>query len=79
MLNILEDYYDLREFRKAKSDPEDQEGRSFDIVAAEFRIKEKESLTMPDFHPAPRKQACSARAADPAPRSAGNVKWKLKK
>jgi len=41
MQEELEDYYDLRELRKAKSDPKNQEGRSFDIVAAELGLKKR--------------------------------------
>ncbi|GJQ49627.1 MAG: type II toxin-antitoxin system Phd/YefM family antitoxin [Candidatus Kuenenia stuttgartiensis] len=43
MQEELEDYYDLRELRKAKSDSKNQEGRSFDIVAAELGLKKKKA------------------------------------
>ena len=38
MQNELEDYDDLRELRKAKADPKNQNGRSFDVVAAELGL-----------------------------------------
>lgn len=43
MQEELEDYYDLCELRKAKSDPGNQEGRSFDIVAAKLGLKKKKA------------------------------------
>ena len=38
MQNELEDYDDLRELRKAKTDPKNQNGRPFDLVAAELGL-----------------------------------------
>ena len=38
MQNELEDYDDLRELRKAKTDPKNRRGRPFDVVAAELGL-----------------------------------------
>lgn len=43
MQEELEDYYDLRELWKAKSDPGNQGGRSFDTVAAKLGLKKKKT------------------------------------
>ncbi|MBI5101486.1 MAG: type II toxin-antitoxin system Phd/YefM family antitoxin [Nitrospirae bacterium] len=37
----LEDYHDLLELRRAKSDPRNRKGRAFHIVAAELGLKKK--------------------------------------
>lgn len=41
MQEELEDYYDLLELRRAKSDPRNQKGRSFETVATELGLKKK--------------------------------------
>jgi PHD/YefM family antitoxin component YafN of YafNO toxin-antitoxin module len=41
MQEDLEDYSDLRDLRKAKVDPMNQQGRSFDDVAKELGLKKK--------------------------------------
>jgi len=41
MQEELEDYYDLVELRRAKSDPRNRQGRAFNIVAAELGLKKK--------------------------------------
>jgi len=41
MQEELEDYHDLLELRRAKSDPRNQQGRAFNIVAAELGLKKK--------------------------------------
>jgi hypothetical protein len=41
MQEDLEDYHDLRELRKAKLDPKNKQGRSFDVVAAELGLTQK--------------------------------------
>ena len=38
MQEELEDYRDLRELRKAKVDPKNQQGRPFDVVATELGL-----------------------------------------
>lgn len=43
MQEELEDYYDLRELRRAKSDPKNQEGRLFNVVAAELGLKKRKT------------------------------------
>jgi PHD/YefM family antitoxin component YafN of YafNO toxin-antitoxin module len=43
MQEELEDYHDLRELRKAKVDPKNKQGRSFDVVAAELGLKKKKA------------------------------------
>jgi hypothetical protein len=37
----LEDYYDLRDLRRAKADPQNRQGRQFDTVAEELGLKRK--------------------------------------
>ena len=37
----LEDYYDLRDLRRAKADPQNRQGRQFDTVAEELGLKKK--------------------------------------
>ncbi|MEK7450178.1 MAG: type II toxin-antitoxin system Phd/YefM family antitoxin [Planctomycetota bacterium] len=39
----LEDYHDLRDLRKAKIDPKNQQGRSFDVVATELGLIKKKA------------------------------------
>jgi PHD/YefM family antitoxin component YafN of YafNO toxin-antitoxin module len=41
MQEELEDYHDLRELRKAKSDSKNKQGRSFDVVATELGLTKK--------------------------------------
>ena len=41
MQEELEDYDDLKELRKAKADPKNQNGRPFDVVAAELGLTKK--------------------------------------
>jgi hypothetical protein len=41
MQEDLEDYSDLKTLRKAKLDPVNQQGRSFDEVAKELGLKKK--------------------------------------
>ncbi len=41
MQEELEDYHDLLELRRAKSDPRNQKGPAFNIVAAELGLKKK--------------------------------------
>jgi len=41
MQEELEDYHDLLQLRRAKSDPRNQQGRSFNIVAAALALKKK--------------------------------------
>ena len=43
MQNELEDYDDLRELRKAKADPKNQNGRPFDVVAAELGLIKRQA------------------------------------
>lgn len=45
MSEELEDYYDLRDLRKAKADPRNRKGRQFDIVAKELGLKRKRGKT----------------------------------
>jgi PHD/YefM family antitoxin component YafN of YafNO toxin-antitoxin module len=44
MQESLEDYFDLRDLRKAKVDPMNQQGRSFVDVAKELGLKKKTVL-----------------------------------
>ena len=37
----LEDYYDLRDLRRAKADPQNRQGRQFDTVAEKLGLKRK--------------------------------------
>jgi len=39
MQEALEDYSDLRELRRAKADPKNQQGRPFHIVAKELGLR----------------------------------------
>lgn len=39
----LEDYHDLRDLRKAKVDPKNQQGRPFDVVSKELELKKKKA------------------------------------
>jgi PHD/YefM family antitoxin component YafN of YafNO toxin-antitoxin module len=41
MQEDLEDYSDLRDLRRAKLDPMNQQGRSFDDVAKELGLKKR--------------------------------------
>lgn len=41
MQEDLEDYIDLKDLRRAKVDPINQQGRSFDDVAKELGLKKK--------------------------------------
>ena len=41
MREELEDYHDLRDLRRAKADPRNQEGRPFHTVAEELGLKKK--------------------------------------
>lgn len=41
MQEELEDYHDLLELRRAKSDHRNQQGRAFNVVAAELGLKKK--------------------------------------
>jgi hypothetical protein len=41
MQGDLEDYNDLRDLRKTKADPRNQQGRRFDDVANELGLKKK--------------------------------------
>ena len=43
MQEELEDYDDLKELRKAKVDPKNQNGRPFDLVAAELGLTKKKA------------------------------------
>ncbi|MBI4843902.1 MAG: type II toxin-antitoxin system Phd/YefM family antitoxin [Nitrospirae bacterium] len=43
MQEELEDYHDLRELRKAKGDPKNQQGRSLDVVVAELGLRKKKA------------------------------------
>mgnify|MGYP001582347843 CR=1 FL=1 len=43
MQEELEDYHDLLELRKAKVDPKNKQGRSFDTVAAELGLTRKKA------------------------------------
>ena len=43
MQDELENYDDLRELRKAKADPKNQNGRPFDVVAAELGLIKKKA------------------------------------
>jgi PHD/YefM family antitoxin component YafN of YafNO toxin-antitoxin module len=43
MQQDLEDYQDLRDLRKAKADPRNQQGRSFNAVAKELGLKKKKT------------------------------------
>lgn len=43
MQEELEDYHDLRELRKAKVDPKNQQGRPFDVVATELGLTKKKA------------------------------------
>ena len=43
MQEELEDYHDLRELRKAKVDPKNQQVRPFDVVATELGLKKKKA------------------------------------
>jgi len=43
MQEELEDYDDLKELRKAKADPKNQNGRPFDVVAAELGLTKKKA------------------------------------
>ena len=43
MQEELEDYHDLQELRKAKVDPKNQQGRTFDVVAAELGLMKKKA------------------------------------
>jgi len=41
MQEELEDFYDLLALRRAKADPRNQKGRSFDVIAEELGLKKK--------------------------------------
>jgi PHD/YefM family antitoxin component YafN of YafNO toxin-antitoxin module len=41
MQEALEDYYDLCDLRRAKKDPKNQEGHSFNTVAKELGLRKK--------------------------------------
>ena len=43
MQEELEDYDDLKELRNAKADPKNQNGRPFDVVAAELGLTKKKA------------------------------------
>lgn len=43
MQEELEDYHDLLELRRAKFDPCNQQGRAFNIVAADMGLKKKKA------------------------------------
>lgn len=43
MQEELEDYHDLRELRRAKGDPKNKQGRSFDVVASELGLTKKKA------------------------------------
>lgn len=41
MQKELEDYHDLQELHKVKADPENQQGRPFDVVATELGLTKR--------------------------------------
>jgi PHD/YefM family antitoxin component YafN of YafNO toxin-antitoxin module len=43
MQEEIEDYHDLRDLRRAKADPRNQEGRSFESVAKDLGLKKKKA------------------------------------
>jgi hypothetical protein len=49
MQENLKDYYDLRDLRKAKADPRNQQDRRFDDVAKELGLKKKITKKRADF------------------------------
>lgn len=44
MQEELEDYHDLKDLRRAKADPRNQKGRSFDVVAEELGLKGRKKI-----------------------------------